>query len=241
MNDQRSIHDRIMTVDRPHSGTNKPAAFVSRRRRLILAGIAAACLIVAAGGALFVYNDPDWLSAVAQAAGLKQTAQPVAPVPEQIPAGNEADEQSAINASLFLTHAAGAGVSTCAATYAGLGKALTEGTRYMMQTQTATTEANLHSIQGMVGMTFHSEKSYSGPAAGLVFAAPVGSSCEGHMVRIVPFPENCSTAASFLPEGSSAQTPLNDIAVIALPAGGQAMLMPAGTGCIAIFILRSEG
>jgi hypothetical protein len=108
----------------------------------------------------------------------------------------------------------------------------------MVQTQTGKTDADRRSMQGVVGMLYKSEKGYSGPASGVVFAAPNGQTCEGDMVRVVPFAQNCQAAEALLPKGSARQEALAGTPVFALPAGGQAILLPAGEGCVAISILR---
>ena len=142
----------------------------------------------------------------------------------------------------FLAHARQVGANTCSATYADLGKALTEGTQFMVQTQAAKTDIDRHALQGIVGMIFGSslDGNYTGPAAGLVYAAPTIEGCEGTMVRVVPFAQSCASTAALLPNDSQQQQSLSGLPVFALSSGGQAMLMPAGSGCIAISIVRSS-
>ncbi|MCO6180999.1 hypothetical protein [Ciceribacter sp. RN22] len=156
-----------------------------------------------------------------------------------MPSAKPEGEAGPINVNLFLEHASGAGINTCAGVYGSLGKALANGNPFMLQTQSAKENADLHSLQGVVGMNYRSETGYVGPAAGLVFAAPVGTSCEGQMVRVVPVPETCEATAALLPKGTTPRSPLNGIPVYSLPGGGQAMLMPANPGCVAISIVWS--
>lgn len=173
----------------------------------------------------------------AYAAGTDQQSSGTVPVPSTKPEGDGA----AINVDLFLRHAADAGISTCSGVYASLGKALTNGNPFMLLTQSAKENADIHSLQGVVGMNYRSQTGYAGPAAGLVFAAPVGTACEGQMVRVVPVPETCQATAALLPQGSTTLPPLNGIPVYSLPGGGQAMLVPASAGCVAISIIWSGG
>lgn len=141
----------------------------------------------------------------------------------------------------FIKHASDAGVRVCAPTYAALGNLLTNGTQYMVQTQTGKTEADRHALQGVVGMNFKSDKGYSGPAAGLVFAAPVGNACEGTLVRIVPFQQNCQSVTAALPPNSPPQQELAGLQNFQLSTGGQALLLPSGQGCVVISVVRAGG
>lgn len=151
-------------------------------------------------------------------------------------------EAELVARSLFGQHATGAGVRTCAVTYARLGELMTSGTRFAARTETAKADPDRHSVQGIVGMTFSGKDGdYAGPAAGIVFASPAGGSCEGNMVRIVPFAESCAQVQQRLPSGGTALEPLSGIAVHALSGGEQVMLMPANNECVAVTIVRSGG
>jgi len=55
--------------------------------------------------------------------------------------------------------------------------------QYTVQSQSAKADADKHAIQGVVGMTFNAGNGGASPAAGLVFAAPVGPSCAVASVR----------------------------------------------------------
>ncbi|ENN86544.1 hypothetical protein RHSP_64224 [Rhizobium freirei PRF 81] len=237
-NEVKSIHQRIMDArrdtggDRDLSANHEEPTKKGWRRPLIYA--IAAVVVIAAGGIGF-YKFPVLGESIAQAMDKQKAAADPAPTPQQ----RISAEAAPATTDLFLTHAKQAGANSCAATYAGLGNSLTNGTQFMVQTQTAKAEPDRHSLQGIVGMMFKSDKGYSGPAAGLVFAAPTGEGCEGNMVRVVPFQQNCQAAASFLPQGSQAIQPLSGVPVYALGTGGQAMLMSAGSGCVAISIIRS--
>ncbi|MGN6451308.1 MAG: hypothetical protein ACTHLK_22490 [Brucella intermedia] len=142
----------------------------------------------------------------------------------------------------FADHARQAGIRTCAATFVGLGKMLADGTKFATQTKWSQQEADRHSVQAIVGMSFASS-SYNGPAAGIVFAAPTGKSCEGSMILVVPFQQSCQQAVIQLPGGSSPSITLEgNIAVFDFPNnGGQAVLLPAGTGCVVMSVVRVGG
>lgn len=216
------------------AGEKVPSAAPRGRSRARAVTVASFCLL--AIEAFLPRQYAVHIVSNANAAGAEQSPGTV-PVPSTKPEG----DSKAVNVDLFLKHASDAGATACAGVYASLGKALTNGNPFMVQTQSAKENANAHSLQGVVGMSYQSETGNAGPAAGLVFAAPVGTSCEGHMVRVVPVARNCQDTAALLPKESSPLPPLNGIPVYSLPAGGQAMLIPASAGCVAISIVRSGG
>ncbi|UTD26092.1 hypothetical protein DB459_03290 [Bradyrhizobium sp. WD16] len=237
---QQSIHDRLMSP-RPVAATAPPSSPASKTRTArswgrILA-LTAAGLVLAGGVGFLAYENLVGSEANAQSASGKPPQ--AASQPQAHPQQQSTPTASAPGAAdPFTTHAAQAGIKTCASTYAALGRALTEGSQYMVQTQTGKTDADRRSMQGVVGMLYKSDNGNSGPASGVVFAAPNGQSCEGDMVRVVPFAQNCQAAEALLPKGSARQEALAGTPVFALPAGGQAILLPAGAGCVAISILR---
>ncbi|SDD07613.1 hypothetical protein SAMN05216337_1007112 [Bradyrhizobium brasilense] len=245
----QSIHDRIMSVRRATGGGRDAFAdedeIVPRRRwlRNALYGVSAVVALSVSGFGL--YQIPVVAESFAQVTGKpKTTPQPRARAAQKDNLGTSAATPAAAAAATdpFLTHASQAGVKACALTYSGLGKSLTNGTEFMVQTQTAKTDADRRGLEGVVGMTFPSGRGdYSGAAAGVVFAAPTAQGCEGNMVRVVPFVQNCQAAAGFLPKGSQPLQPLSGLAVYALSTGGQAMLMPSGNGCVVVSILRTGG
>lgn len=235
--DCRSVHDHIMQTHQ-YTGDSRdclPVSFASKtrtRRRWLrpflysLLGV-----IIVGGGAVSMWRLPVYAEGIAQSAA-KKTSRGQQPV----------QAKSDVSTDPFSTATSKAGVMACAATYVGLGKALTEGTQFMVQTHTAKANVDRHGVQGVIGMTFQSstDGNYAGPAAGLVFATPTVQGCEGNAVRVVPFVQNCEAATAFLPQDSQVMQPLSGLAVYSLPTGGHAMLVPAGTGCVAISILRGS-
>lgn len=143
----------------------------------------------------------------------------------------------------FVRHANDASVKTCRDMYGALGEALTAGSQYMVQTETTNTDPDKHSVQGLVGLEYEGQGEYDGPAAGVVFATPAsgGRNCEGTMVRVVPFQKNCQAAANLLPDGSRQGRTLSGLPVFALPNAGHAMLLPAGSGCVVLSVVRGAG
>lgn len=239
---QQSIHERIMgardatDAERTTSREGETASSRSARRRWPFMLLAGGAFIVLAGGGFGLYHVTVFAEVIAQVTGRGTGTS------ESSERGSAATADLAA-AGPFVKHAADAGVQTCAATYAGLGKALTGGTQYMVQSETGKTDADSHSLQGLVGMVFDAGNGsgYSGPAAGLVFAAPTPKGCEGTMVRVVPFQQDCQTAANLLPQGSQQVQPLTGLPVFRLSTGGQVMLVPSSNGCVALSILRASG
>ena len=153
-----------------------------------------------------------------------------AAAPSAAPAGAQQPEPP------FVAHMRQAGIKTCGTVYPALGQLLTEGSQFMVQSSWNRAAPDAHSVLALVGMTYG-----TAPAAGVVFASPSGNRCDGNLVRVVPFAEDCNAATRRLPQGSSPAANLAGVAVYNLPAaGGQAMLLAAGTGCVALSILRVE-
>jgi len=247
MTDEKlSIHDRIMARRQlGHSAAAAdpaPLAEASKPKLLRRLLISAGATVLLSGVAFALYQLPIVEQAVAQAQGKTKT---VAPKGDSTNSNEQAKPEQAqgqatapSNADPFTAHSSG--LKACSSTYAGLGKILTEGTQFMVQTQTAKATPERHGISGVVGMVFPPNSgAYSGPAAGIVFAAPTADGCEGNMVRVVPFEQSCAVAATLLPQGSEALQPLSTLPIYNLPTGGQAMLMPSGSGCVAITIIKT--
>lgn len=140
----------------------------------------------------------------------------------------------------FTSIATSSGATTCVRTYAELGSALIAGSRFAFQTQVADKDANGHMIQGIIGMNLAENDSLTKPAAGIVLAAPNGTSCEGHSVRVVPVRQDCKTVAGLLPKDSKALPPLSGLAFYSIPTGEQTLLLPVGEDCVAVTTLLSK-
>jgi len=251
-NEQPSIHERIMTARRTtgdgrdfmHSEV-KPSPAKNSWLRIFCYSVATVSLLGAVG--VGVWQFPVLAQSADQTAkpkAMQQVAPLQVPVPTQSPsAGKESTAAQAAGQDVdpFTANAVNAGAKSCATIYGGLGKALTYGTQFMVQNQMGKLDPDRHALQGLVGMTFNGSQDaeYRGPAAGIVFAAPVAQGCEGTMVRIVPFQQSCQDASALLPKGSQSEHLLAGLPVYSLPGGGQAMLMPSGQSCIAISIVRA--
>ncbi|RVD19095.1 MAG: hypothetical protein EOS73_29165 [Mesorhizobium sp.] len=134
----------------------------------------------------------------------------------------------------FLEHVKQAGVQACSTVYPTLGQILTNGTKYSVKSLWNGQAADKHAIQAFVGMDYASER-YSGPAAGIVFASPTATGCEGAMVRVAPFASPCADIASILPQGSKITDHLGQVEVYELGGNaGEALLLPTGKSCVVI-------
>jgi hypothetical protein len=228
---QNSIYDRILGTRSapaaipPMAEPSLPPADeppVNTRSRFMLASAGAAVMLAVLG--LAFYQVPGLSKLLARNTEMQASAAEPAP-----------------SVGPFLVRMQDAGIKTCSGIFDTLGKALTDGSSFMVQTQWAKTDPDSQPLQAVVGMNF-STQGFSGPASGVVFASPVGSGCAGNMVRIAPFPQDCQAASALLPKGSTQAAVLSGIPVFNLPQnGGQAMLMPAGQGCIAVSVLQASG
>lgn len=213
--------------------------------RYALMGMALPLVVI--GVAAAWHFHPSWIEALAQhsRASAQAPVQSPAAAPGPAPGAQAAvkaatDAATAQNESPFLTQARQADAKTCAGVYQTLGTVAVEGSQYATQAIWSKTEADNRAIQGMTGMTY-SAGTYVGPAAGVVFASPTGEKCEGIMVRVVPFQQSCEAVTALLPRGSAASSKLSEVAIYNADPGLQVMLIPAGTGCTALTILRAGG
>ncbi len=243
--EQQSIHERIMGARRA-TGDGRdfvqdtgPTAAKKVWLRIVLFSVATVSVLGAA--CLAVWQFPVFAEGAEQPGKLQPTLQ-VSPGAAPFTAKDPIAAQVSIQDSdPFTAKATAAGVKSCAATYGALGKVLTDGTQFMVQNQMGANDPDRHALHGLVGMTFHNSKDvgYSGPAAGIVFAAPVQQGCQGTMVRVVPLERSCQDVVSFLPKGSEPEQPLEGLPVFSLGGGGQAMLLPSRQGCVVLSIARA--
>ncbi|ENN86850.1 hypothetical protein RHSP_31650 [Rhizobium freirei PRF 81] len=151
------------------------------------------------------------------------------------------DANPALPDTPFLQHAKQAGLQSCSTVFPVLGQLLTSGTQYNVQSIWNNEAADKHAVEALVGMNYATQ-GYSGPAAGIVLAAPVPSGCEGAMVRVAPFTASCPEVSVKFPNGSKLVNNLGQIGVYELGNdGGNAMLLPAGNGCVVISVASAAG
>ncbi len=143
-------------------------------------------------------------------------------------------------ATPFMVQAEKSGLKTCKNLFETLGQALSANTEYSTISQWNKDDPNGHAVQSLVGLKYDTP-SYKALAAGVVLVAPVGETCEGGMIRVAPYAQDCAAVAKMLPSESAATANLRDVNVFDLSTGGQALLIPMQAGCIAITVATMAG
>jgi len=223
---RQSIHDRIMSRNKSGDAVatdigDRNGARRNRAKTAVLALLGIA-VVSAAGYAAIRYD-------------LLRNVLPLPAVAE----ANQPDP--ALADTPFLQHAKQAGLQSCSSIFPALGQMLTTGTTYNVQSIWNNEAPDKHIVEALVGMNYAAQ-GYSGPAAGLVFAAPTASVCEGTMVRVAPFTGSCADIPALLPKGSKLANNLGQISVYELAnGGGNAMLLPTGNSCVVISVASAAG
>ncbi|WP_454858318.1 hypothetical protein [Rhizobium binxianense] len=221
---QQSIHDRIMAREsgpRISPEDNKVLRSSKRTIKTIAFTVAGLLLLGVAGFA--AYRLPQVQQVFAQPVAATKTPDPsLADTP-------------------FLTHTKQAGLSACSNVFPVLGQLLTSGAKYNIVSEWNQQAPDQHPIQALVGLDYESQ-SYTGPAGGIVMAAPNGTDCEGAMVRVAPLPMACSNVPATLPQGSRIANTLGKVSVYTLAGnGGQALLVPSGQTCVVVSVAWARG
>jgi hypothetical protein len=130
------------------------------------------------------------------------------------------------------------GVRKCANLFSALGQTVSLGADFSGQVQTEKAAPDAHGVVGVVGMTYKTA-AYSSQAAGVVVATPVGTKCEGQLVRVAPFQRACKDVVALLPAGSVTAGSLSGVPLYNLGGNqGQAMLIASGPACVVVTIAR---
>ncbi|RWD72632.1 hypothetical protein [Mesorhizobium sp.] len=237
---RQSIEDRILARAEPVA-LSEPQGLQPRSQawRLVrnTALLGAFAILVAAAVVLSFRLYPALGTFVAGTA----SAQAQAPVQGEPTQATPSPADASANKNPFQAHVAQAGVRTCANLFATLGEALTAGSTYAVQTQWDKTSPDAHAVQAVAGMSYNLPD-YKTQAAGVVFASPVGQTCEGGFVRVAPFQKSCQEVAQTLPKGSQLADNLSNTMLFNLASnGGQALLVPTGNACIVVSIARMGG
>jgi len=128
------------------------------------------------------------------------------------------------------------GVRKCANLFSALGQTVALGSDYAGQVRTEKAAPDAHGVVGMVGMTYKTP-AYSSQAAGVVVATPVGTKCEGQLVRVAPFQRACKDVVALLPAGSVTAGSLSGVPLYTLGGNqGQAMLIASGNACVVVTV-----
>ncbi|MES0131722.1 hypothetical protein [Mesorhizobium sp. M0029] len=223
---RQSIHDRIMARNQGKDAVRVGIEDRSRpqrsRAKTAVFSLLAIAVVATAGFAAMRY---DLLHNLLPQPAVAETNQP----------------NPALAETPFLQHAKEAGLQSCSNIFPALGQMLTTGTTYSVQSIWNNEAPDKHLVEALVGMNYATQ-GYSGPAAGLVFAAPTASVCEGTMVRVAPFAANCADVPALLPKDSKLANNLGQISVYELAnGGGNAMLLPTGNSCVVISVASAAG
>lgn len=244
---RQSIEDRILTRSQSAPLPEPPAGSLPVRSsawRLVrnTALLGAFAVLVAAAVIISFRLSPALGTFVAGTASAQAQAPAQGKPAEAKPA--EAKPMSAdasANKNPFQAHVSQAGLRTCANLFATLGQALTAGSTYAIQTQWDNGSPDTHAVQAVAGMSYDLPD-YKTQAAGVVFASPVGQTCEGGFVRVAPFQHSCQDVAATLPKGSLLADNLSNTMLFNLANnGGQALLVPTGNTCIVVSVAHMGG
>ena len=218
---------------------------------LIFASVVVALVVATFGAAVVGYAQqtapptPLQPATAAPAPAKKPAAAKPHAKPQAQPAVAPAQPQPAAaqqqQPTVFDEHARQGNIVTCANLFGTLGRGLTPNSTYTAQSQWDSKAGNVHSVQSLVALNQTAPNNTNQPAAGVVFAAPVGSACEGNLVRVTPSPESCPAVAAELAKLNGQNGTLGDLATITLPNGAQIMLIPFGNACVAVTALRVAG
>ncbi len=215
---QQSIHDRIMSRQQGRSGQVDDR--LAPKPKWTRIAIYSAIGVVILGGLAYGSMNYSAIRNLVSQSAIAET--------------NKADQ--ARPETPFLQHARQAGLKSCSTVFPVLGELLTSGAKYDVQSTWSNEAADRHAVQALVGMSYTTQN-YNGPAAGIVFAAPTQSACEGTMVRVAPFSASCAELPSVLPQGSRLASNLGQVAVYTLANnGGNAMLLPTASGCVVVSV-----
>lgn len=130
------------------------------------------------------------------------------------------------------------GVRKCANLFSALGQTVALGSDYSGQVQTEKAAPDAHGVVGVLGMTYKTA-AYNSQAAGVVVATPVGTKCEGQLVRVAPFQRACKDVVALLPAGSVIAGSLSGVPLYNLGGNqGQAMLIASGNACVVVTVAR---
>jgi len=223
---------------------------LNRTLVLTLASVVVALVVAAfdAGVVGYAQQTPPTQLQPSNAAPPPTAPQPVKkpvaakPKPQAQP-GNAAaaqPQQAQQQPTVFDEHARQGNIATCANVFGTLGRSLATNSTFTAQSQWDSKAGNAHSVQSLVALS-PNQSSAAQRAAGVVFVAPVGSSCEGNLVRVTPSPESCPTVAAELTKLNGQNGALGDLATMTLPNGAQVVLIPFGNACVAVTALRIAG
>ncbi|OWJ68914.1 hypothetical protein [Inquilinus limosus] len=164
-------------------------------------------------------------------------AAPAAPV--EAAKQDPATAQQAV-ASIFEDHAREGKIGACKSVFTTLGRGVVADETYTAKTQWNTKAADAHAVASLVALDGTAD-SQGQRGAGVVFAAPVGRSCEGTLVRVTPVKAPCQAVSAELVNQRGQAGSLGDLPTVAMPNGAQVVLVPLDQSCVAMTSLSIGG
>ncbi len=216
-----------------------------RLAKTLLLGTVSVALIA---GAVVAFDLIGFAQLPAQAADARKPAVEAPKAQEQAAQTQQpaaAQQQAAANttatATVFDEHVKQAKIGACGNVFSALGRGVAADASYSAQTQWNTKAADAHAVESIVAMA-GGPSTQGMAAAGVVFTAPVGRSCEGTLVRVTPVKASCQTVATQLVGQEKGQAGmLGDLPLVSLPNGARVVLMPIDENCVAMTSLRAAG
>jgi len=215
-----------------------------RLAKTLLLGTVSVALIA---GAVVAFDLIGFAQLPAQAADAKKPAveapkaQEQAAQTQQPAAAQQAAANTTATATVFDEHVKQAKIGACGNVFSALGRGVAADASYSAQTQWNTKAADAHAVESIVAMA-GGPSTQGMAAAGVVFTAPVGRSCEGTLVRVTPVKASCQTVATQLVDQEKGQAAmLGDLPLVSLPNGARVVLMPIDENCVAMTSLRAAG
>jgi hypothetical protein len=170
-----------------------------------------------------------------------QQPQPAAQPQQQTTQQQGPQGQPAQPPTVFDEHVRQGKIVKCANVFGALGRLVAAGSTYSVKTNWNSDAGDAHAVQSIVALSNVNPANAGQRAAGVVFAAPVGGSCEGTLVRVIPTTDNCQVVAAELAKQNGQTGVLGDMALMTMPNGAQVMLVPSGNACVAVSVLQGAG
>lgn len=215
-----------------------------RLAKTLLLGTVSVAIIA---GAVVAFDLIGFAQLPAQAADSRKPAVEAPKVQEQAAqtqqsaATQRAAAATTATTTVFDEHVKQAKIGACGNVFSALGRGVAADGSYAAQTQWDTKAVDAHAVESIVALS-GSPSTQGMPAAGIVFTAPVGRSCEGTLVRVTPVKASCQAVATQLVDQEKGQTGmLGDLPLVSLPNGARVVLMSLDGNCVAMTSLRAAG
>jgi hypothetical protein len=219
-----------------------------RLAKTLLLGTVSVALIA---GAVVAFDLVGFAQLPAQAADARKPAAEAPKAQEQAaqnkqpaaaqPAAPQPAAATTATGTVFDEHVKQAKIGACGNVFSALGRGVAADASYAAQTQWDTKAVDAHAVESIVALSA-GPSTQGMPAAGVVFTAPVGRSCEGTLVRVTPVKASCQAVATQLVGQEKGQAGmLGDLPLVSLPNGARVVLMSIDGNCVAMTSLRAVG